>query len=87
MGLYLLKELACCVLLAVALVVLIGAGVLAWKATGKLVGGVRYAHTRLAQRRWSEVLVPGRRHAILTLVPVLQSARAGGESDLASKIA
>ena len=87
MGLYLLKELACCVLLAVALGVVIGAGVLAWKATGKLVGGIRYAHARLAQRRWSEVLVPGKRHAILTLVPVLQSVRAGGEVELTSKTA
>jgi len=87
MGLYLLKELACCVLLAAALVVLIGAGVLAWKATGKLVDGIRYAHARLAERRWSEVLVPGKRPVILTLVPVLQSVRAGGESELASKIA
>ncbi len=43
MGLYLLKELACCALLAAALVVLMGASVLAWKAAGKLVGGIRYA--------------------------------------------
>ena len=85
MFLYLLKEVACCVLLAAALVVLIGASVLAWKAAGK---GIRYAHGRLAQGRLLEVFVPGRRHATLTLVPVLQSARAAaGESGLASKTA
>lgn len=87
MGLYLLKELACCVLLAAALVVLIGAGVLAWKATGKLVGGIRYAHAHLTQGRLSEGFAPGQRPTILTLLPVLQSVRAGGESELAAKTA
>ena len=88
MFLYLLKELACCVLLAAALVLLIGAGVLVWKAARGLVGGIRYAHGRMAQGRLLEVFVPGRRHATLTLVPVLQSARvAVVDSVLASKTA
>ena len=87
MGLYLLKEVACCVLLAAALVVLMGASVLAWKAAGKLAGGIRYARTRLLEgRRWEEVLF-GKRHAGLTLLPVRQSAKVGGESELASKTA
>jgi hypothetical protein len=84
---YFLKELACCVLMAAALVVLIGAGVLAWKATGKLAGGVRYARARLAQRRLSEVALSSNRHALLTFQPALPSARAAGESELASKTA
>lgn len=87
MGLYLLKELACCALLAAALVVLMGASVLAWKAAGKLVGGIRYARTRLLEGRLLEGVLFGKRHTSLTLVPVLQSARAGGESELASKTA
>jgi hypothetical protein len=87
MGLYLLKELACCILLAAALVVLIGASVLAWKAAGSLADGIRYVRGRLTQGRLSEVFVPGKRHAILTLLPVLQSARAAGESALVSKTA
>jgi hypothetical protein len=85
MFLYFLKEAACCVLLAAALVVLIGAGVLAWKATGTLVGGIRHAHARLAQGRLSEVFLSSNRHAILTFSPVLQSARTAGEPELASK--
>jgi hypothetical protein len=85
---YLLKELACCVLLAAALVVLIGAGVLAWKAAGRMVGGIRHAHAHLTQGRLLEVFFPGPRHATLTLVPVLQSTRAAaGESGLTSKTA
>lgn len=87
MGFYLLKELACCVLLAAALVVLIGASVLAWKAAGAMVGGIRYARTRLLQGRLLEVVPLGKRHAILAFPSALQSARAGGESELASRTA
>jgi hypothetical protein len=88
MFLYLLKELACCVLLAAALVLLIGAGVLVWKAARSLAGGIQYARVRLARGRLSEVFVPGRRQATLTLVPVLQAARvAAVDSVLASKTA
>lgn len=87
MGLYLLKEVACCVLLAAALVVLMGASVLAWKAAGKLAGGIRYARTRLLEGRRLEEVLFGKRQAGLTLLPVRQSAKAGGESELASKTA
>ena len=87
MGLYLLKEVACCALLAAALVVLMGASVLAWKAAGTVVGGIRYARTRLLEGRRLEEVLFGKPHTSLTLVPVLQSNRAGGESELASKTA
>jgi len=87
MGFYLLKELACCVLLAAALAVLIGASVLAWKAAGAMVGGIRFARTRLLQGRRLEDVLFGKRRAILTLLPVLQPARAVRESELASKTA
>lgn len=91
MVLYLLKEIACCVLVAAALVVLIGAAVLVckatWMATWKVVGGVRYAHARLAQARLSGVVPLGPRHASLTFPSVWRSGRASGERELASKTA
>jgi len=87
MGLYLLKELAVCVLLATALVVLIGAAALAWRATGKLVGGIRYARARLTEGHLSEVFLLGRRHALLAFPSGLQSARPAGRPELTSKTA
>jgi hypothetical protein len=87
MFLYLLKEVACCVLLAATLVLLIGAGVLAWKAAGSLAVGLRHAHGRLTQGRFSEVLTLGWRHPILTFPPAWQSARVAVEPELPSKIA
>ena len=87
MFLYLLKEVACCVLLAAALVVLIGASVLAWKAAGAVVGGIRYASGRLTQGRLSEVLTLGWPHPILTFQPAWQSARVAVEPELPAKIA
>lgn len=87
MGVYLLKELACCALLAAALAVLMGTSVLAWKAAGKLAGGIRYARVRLLEGRLLEEVLFGKPHTSLTLLPVLQSARAGGESEAASKTA
>lgn len=47
MALYLLKEVALCALLSATLVGFTGGGVLAWKAAGRLVGGIRQARTRL----------------------------------------
>ena len=41
MTLYLLKEIACCVLLAAAVVGFTGGSVLAWKAAARLVSGIR----------------------------------------------
>jgi hypothetical protein len=87
MGLYLLKEFACCALLAAALVVSMGAGVLAWKAAGTMVGGIRYARTRLLEGRLLEDVLFGKRHAILPLPSAWRSARPAGESQLASKTA
>lgn len=87
MGLYLLKELACCALVAAALVVLIGAGVLAWKAVGTLVGGIRYARVRLTQGPVSEVVLSSKRHAILTFSPALQWASAAVQAKLNSNTA
>lgn len=84
---YFLRELACCVLLATALVVLLGASVLAWKAAGTAIGGIRYARTRLLEGRLLEDVLFGKRHAILTRLPILQSARAGVEFEPASKTA
>lgn len=87
MGLYLLKELAGCVLLAAAMVSLMGAGVLAWKSVGAVVSGIRHARTRLLEGRLLEDVLFGKRHTILTLQPALGSAKAGGESELASRTA
>jgi hypothetical protein len=87
MGVYLLKELACCALLAAALAVLMGTSVLAWKAAGKLAGGIRYARVRLTQRRLLEVVPFQKRHAILSRLSAWRSARSGAESELASKTA
>lgn len=87
MATYFLKEIACCVLLAAALVLLVGAGVLVWKAAGSLVGGIRYARGRLTQGRLSEAFLLGRRHVILALPSVWRSARAAVEPELTSKIA
>ena len=56
MTVYLFNEVALCVLLAAALVGFTGGGVLAWKAAGRLVGGIRQARARLAQGRLSEVV-------------------------------
>ena len=78
MALYLLKELACCALLAAALVVLMGVAVLTWKAAGTVVGGIRYARIRLLEGRLLEDVLFGKRHAILALRPVLGSAQVGG---------
>jgi len=44
---YLLNEVALCALLAAALVGFTGGGVLAWKAAGRLVGGIRQARASL----------------------------------------
>ena len=52
---YLLSEAALCALVAAAFVGLTGGGVLAWKAAGRLVGGIRQARTR-RQSRLSEVV-------------------------------
>lgn len=65
MALYLLKEVAFCGLLAAALVVLMGVSTLGWKAAGKVVGGVRYARTRLSEGRLLEVFLPIRRQGLL----------------------
>lgn len=87
MGIYLLKELACCALLATALAVLVGASMLAWKTAETAVGGIRYARTRLLEGRLFEDVLFGKRHAIRALRSVLQSARVGGGSTPASKTA
>ena len=65
MALYLLKEIAFCALLATAVVVLMGVSALSWQAAGKLVGGVRYARTRLADGRLLEVFLPSQRQGLL----------------------
>jgi len=65
MAFYLLKEVAFCALLATALVVLMGVSALSWKAAGKVVGGVRYARTRLADGRLLEVFLPSQRQGLL----------------------
>ena len=46
MALYILNEVALCALAAAALVGFAGGGVMAWKAAGKLVGGIRKARAR-----------------------------------------
>ena len=76
MALYLLEEVACCVLVAVALVLFIGGSVLAGKAGVRLAGGIWQTGARLAQGHRSEVAFPGDRHAILAFPSSLKSARA-----------
>lgn len=52
---YLLNEVALCALVAATFVGLTGGGVLAWKAAGRMVGGIRQSRAR-RQSRLSEVV-------------------------------
>ena len=85
MALYLLEEVACCVLVAVALVLFIGGSVLAGKAGVRLAGGIWQTGARLAQGYRSEVAFPGDRHAISAFPSSLKSARAAAEPGLNSR--
>ena len=87
MALYFLKEVAFCVLLAAALVVLMGVSALSWKAAEKLLGGIRHARVGLTQGRLSEGVLSSTRHAILTFSRALQWASAAVEAKLNSNTA
>lgn len=77
MLLYLLKELACCAIVAVTLAVFIGGCLLTWRVGRTLAGGIWQTGARLAHGRMTEAAPSRSRHTALTFPSVLRPARSG----------